>query len=40
MEQAEEEANLSLAEIINEARNKIAKAANVDKSKVNIQISF
>ncbi|ESK54719.1 hypothetical protein [Acinetobacter tjernbergiae] len=40
MQPAEEEINLSLADIINEARNKIAKAANVDKSKVNIQISF
>lgn len=41
MQQVEEEdVNLSLADIINEARNKIAKAAKVDKSKVNIQISF
>lgn len=32
--------SLSLADIINEARKNIAKAANVDESKVNIQISF
>jgi hypothetical protein len=36
----EEEVNLSLADIINEARQKIAQAAKVDTSKVNIQISF
>ena len=40
IEQAEEQTNLSLAEIINEARHKIAKAANVHESKVNIQITF
>lgn len=41
MQQLEEEqVNLSLADIINEARQKIAQAANVDASKVNIQISF
>lgn len=36
----EKEENLSLSDVINDARNKIAKAADVDESKVNIQISF